>query len=451
MACDAAVQPVLDVEDFAVRRAGGFAARVPRLRLLPGEVAALYGPSGSGKTTLLHAMFGIDTRGLAVSGRVEACGGDFLRLPASERRRMLRLHMAWIMQDAPPALDPLQPIGLQLEQATYRRRDDCIAALRELGLEDAAQLSQRLPHQISGGQAQRVLLAVAWLRQPELLIADEPSASLDDGNFDELVARLRRLRDRGAAILMSTHDHRLLTLLGAQVLVARDGGFEPGRADELPWPQRPVDDLCGALPVVAAKDVSVRFGTRTVLDAVSLALCRGEITALIGESGAGKTTLGRVIAGHLVPQHGTVERPLRRHAVQLLFQDALAALTPGRTLRGLLQEAQAPFFDGERAAQQLGLPMAVLDRPAEAMSGGERRRAALLRALAVHPDVLVLDEPTASLDRAAAVAVLESLLAMRRERGLALLLITHDRSLAAAVAHRVVELKGGKACQLPSS
>ena len=175
-------------------------------------------------------------------------------------------------------------------------------------------------------------------------------------------------------------------------------------------------------------------------------LHRGEIVALLGESGAGKTTLMRVLAGHLVPDAGGVTRPERRTAVQLVCQDAFGSLTPGRTLRGLLLEARAPYFDAAAGVNSVELSEDVLQRTAAQMSGGERRRAALLRALAVQPDVLLLDEPTASLDRGAAIKVIENLLTMQRSRALALVIVTHDAELAQAIAHRAFEIRGGQLC-----
>ncbi|MEC7584158.1 MAG: ATP-binding cassette domain-containing protein, partial [Planctomycetota bacterium] len=131
-------------------------------------------------------------------------------------------------------------------------------------------------------------------------------------------------------------------------------------------------------------------------------------------------------------------------AVQLLSQDAYASLTPGRTLRSMLKEVSAPYFDAEAQAAELSLPVAVLDRTAAEMSGGERRRAALLRAMAVNPDVLVLDEPTASLDHESALAVVEALLSLRDQRRVALVVITHDQDLARSVANRIVLLREGR-------
>jgi peptide/nickel transport system ATP-binding protein len=441
------VQPLLAVEGFVVQRAHGFAAELPTLQLPPGGVAALYGPSGCGKTSVLHGLFGLlRSEDVTTRGLVRLLGRDFAAAAPAERAHVRRHDLAFLVQDAHAALDPLQPIGQQIAQATFRSEADAAQALADLGVHDAAALCQRLPHQISGGQAQRVLLAIAFLRAPALVIADEPSASLDGGSYAELLAHLRRLIANGSAVLLATHDHRLLRDLAADVYAAQDGRFVPGNAQELSWPIRPEGHGLGSVPVLAAHGVRVAFGSRTVLDGVDFELRRGEIVAVTGESGAGKTTLARVLAGHRTPDAGRVAGPGRATAVQLCCQDATGSMTPGRTLRSLVAEAKAPFFDLDRTAAALRLDPAVADRDAARMSGGERRRATLLRALAVQPDVLVLDEPTASLDRQAAVAVLESLLALQRSRGLALVLVTHDQDLAVAVAHRILAVQGGRLC-----
>jgi peptide/nickel transport system ATP-binding protein len=443
----AGVPPLLQVADFSLRRADGWSVALPAMVLQPGEVAALYGPSGCGKTSVLQGLFGLhDEPSVGTAGRVQVRGLDLAAMSAAERRHLLGHDVAFLLQDAHSALDPLQPVGRQIAQATHRGADAAVQALRELGVDDAPAVAARLPHQISGGQAQRALLAVAFLRKPAVVVADEPSSSLDGGSYAELLVQMRRLIDGGSAVLMATHDHRLLVDLRANVFAVQDGRFLPGSPARAPWPRRQPGLGVGTVPVLAAHAIALAFGGRAVLDGVDFALCRGEVVAITGESGAGKTTFGRVLAGHLRPDRGRVDRPARRAAVQLLFQDALASLTPGRTLRSLLAEAQAPFFDVEATAGALQLPAGVLLRPALRMSGGERRRSALLRALAVQPDVLVLDEPTASLDREAAAAVLEVLLELQRERGLALVLITHDAELARAVADRVLAVQGGRLC-----
>jgi peptide/nickel transport system ATP-binding protein len=437
---------VLEVRDLSIEAPGGFTVALPELRLARGEVAALYGPSGCGKSSVLAALFGLLLRpGWWVRGEVQCAGQPFAALTARQQQEWRRQQLAFLPQDAQSALDPLQRVGRQIRQATGKPLASVVAMLTRLGIADAKALACRLPHAISGGQAQRVLLAIGFLRQPALVVADEPSASLDGGSYAELVQHLRAFLAAGSAVLLATHDHRLLRDLSARVFRQQGNAFVPAALDELPWPRRPVVDA-GAVPVLQARGLRVAFGNRTVLDGVDLALQRGEVVGLVGESGAGKTTLVRVLAGHLRAGQGVVQRPARAAAVQLVCQDALASMTPGRTLESLLAEAKAPYFDAVVGANSVRLPPAILARSAEAMSGGERRRAAMLRALAVQPDVLMLDEPTASLDRPTAVAVVETLLQLQRDRGLTLLLVTHDEDLARAVADRVLRVEGGRLC-----
>jgi ABC-type glutathione transport system ATPase component len=439
------VQPILQVADFTVHRADGWSIALPALALEAGSVSAVHGPSGCGKTTLLQALFGLlDREQWATSGRVRVRGRDLAIMSPQHRRHVLRHDLAILMQDAHSALDPLQPVGRQIEQATHCSERDAVAMLRRLGVADALVLVRRLPHEISGGQAQRVLLAIAFLRAPALVVADEPSASLDGGSYKELLQHLRALVEQGSAVLLATHDQRLLRDLDAGVLALEQGVFRRARPQHLPWPPRADRDDIGTVPVLAARGLRVAFGQRTVLDGVDFHVCRGETVAVVGESGAGKTTLGRVLAGHRRPDAGSVERPTRIGAVQLVCQDALGSLTPGRPLRALLAEAQAPYFDLAAAANELRLEPGVLDRPAGRLSGGERRRVALLRAVAVQPDVLVLDEPTASLDRATGIGVIDALLRLQAGRSLALVVITHDLELAEAFAHRIVTIRGGR-------
>jgi peptide/nickel transport system ATP-binding protein len=445
MACDARVAPLLEVAELVVDAGAGATMRLPELALAPGEVAALFGPSGCGKSTLLAALFGLlGARELAVRGRVQCLGHDLLRADAAWRRLLLRERVAFLPQDAQAALDPLVAVGEQIEQASDRPAAAGVAMLAELGVADAAQVAARRPHAISGGQAQRALLAIAFLRAPALVVADEPSASLGGNSYDELLAHLRALVASGSALLLATHDARLLHDLRATVYAWHDGAFVRGAPAPTPWPRPAAEQLGPA--VLAARGVRHAFGARAVVDGVDFACRRGEVAAIVGESGAGKTTLLRILAGHLRPEAGVVERPARRSAVQLVGQDAFASLTPGRPLADLLAEAHAPGFDPVAGARAVGLPAAALASPRERLSGGERRRAALLRALAVAPDALLLDEPTDALDRDTARHVLDTLLAEQRRRGLALVVVTHDREFAAAVAHTVWLLQGGRLC-----
>lgn len=442
---------LLEVSDYCLLGGQDLCLRVPRLQLDRGEVAALHAPSGGGKTSLLEAFFGLlDRRGWCVQrGTVRLDGRDVAACSRAERTELLRRRMAFLMQDAQGALDPLVRIEDQIRAATDAPRDRMLAELARLGIDDPAGLCARPPHRVSGGQAQRVLLAIAFLREPALVVADEPSASLDGGSYQELLRRLQELVARGSALLLATHDPRLSQDLGATVYSpdpSVDGGaFVPAALQPVAWPRRG-DRVAPGEPVLEARGVEVAFAGRPVLRSVDLDVRAGEVVALLGESGAGKTTLLRVLAEHREPDRGVVRAPHRRTAVQLVCQDARAALTPGRRLDSLLAEASVPDFAAVDEARAVRLDPAVLARAGDAMSGGERRRAGLLRALAVRPDVLLLDEPTASLDRDAAVAVIDTLLQVQRRRQLAIVLATHDEALAAAIADRSLKLEGGVLC-----
>jgi peptide/nickel transport system ATP-binding protein len=446
MPCDGRVTALLDVTGFQVVAPSGATVALPQFTLASGQVAALHGPSGAGKSTLLLGLFGLlERRGWQVRGRVQWRGEAWPLAASAPQRQRLRQEVAFLLQDAPLALDPLLSVGRQLQQLTGGTEAAAVAMLGRLGVVDPAAACRRRPHALSGGEAQRVLLAIAFLRRPALVVADEPTASLDGGNLAELAAHLRALRDGGSAVLLATHDHRLLRALDAQVYSWRAGAFELGALSPAPWPVA-APGVAGAESVLRARGLRLAFAGRPVLDGIDLELRRGQTVAVVGASGAGKTTLLKVLAGHLQPDLGSIERSPRRAAVQLVWQDAFASLTPGRSLQSLLAEAHAPDFDAGAGAAAVRLPVALLAKTREQLSGGERKRAALLRALAVSPEVLILDEPTAALDRVTAIGVITTLLQLQQSRGLALLFVTHDEELATAVAERVLRLQGGRLC-----
>lgn len=436
----------LQVRDLVVRTAAGGTIAVPALDVARGGAAALVGPSGCGKSTVLAAVLGLLRRpGWSVAGSVQADGEDLLTTSAERRRRWLASRVAVLPQDPHAAFDPLTPLGRQLVELSGQPREECVRMLGWLGVVAPGDVAARLPAQVSGGQAQRALLAIAFLRRPALCVVDEPNAHLDEATLAEVQARLAVLQRDGCGLLLATHDLRFARALGAAPLRCQDGVFAPRADADAAWPARALAPEPGAV-VLAARGLAVGAPGAYVLQGCELQVRAGEVVALVGASGSGKTTLLRALAGQLAPAAGAVERPARRTAVQLVAQDAFGSLTPGVRLRRLVAEAAVPGFDVAATAAALGLPAATLERAREALSGGERRRAALLRALAVRPDVLLLDEPTASLDRAAATAVVAATLQLRRERGTAIVLATHDLELAAAVADRVLVLRGGQPC-----
>jgi peptide/nickel transport system ATP-binding protein len=440
-------QSVLRVEQLSLRRpSAGLALTLPSLQLDAGDSAVWLGPSGVGKTTALAAL-----AGLLHAPEVELRGGRWFRgepIPGSGTppwRRWLRHDVAFVPQDAAAAFDPLVRLGPQMVELSGRDGAACVDALRRLDEPSPHDVLARHPHEVSGGQAQRVLLAVALARGPSLFLLDEPTASLDEGRRGRLVAVLRERLRAGAVVLAATHDAEFGAALDARAYTFSALGVVEAHPPAPAWPERPPEPSPAEV-LLRAAGVVVRRRRRIVLDGVDLALHAGEVVALLGPSGVGKTTLAMVLAGLLRPTAGRIEGGggARAAPAQLLFQHAYASLTPGRQLWALVAEtARSPAAAAE-LARSLGLAQAELARPARALSGGQRRRAALLRALTVEPRVLILDEPTASLDPATASAVVASVLAIAAARRAACLLITHDAGLAHAVAHRVLVLEHGR-------
>jgi peptide/nickel transport system ATP-binding protein len=444
MPCDAQVPPLLEAEAFVVRRGDAFAVELPALQLAAGGVVALVGPPGSGKSTLLLGLCGQLEAAATATGAVRWCGGPRPDPASAAWRRVLWSQCAVLPQEAMASLDPLQRLGPQLAALAGVPEAAVARALTDLGVEAAEALVRRFPHQISGGQAQRAWLAVAVLRAPRLVVADEPTAHLDAATRQQVVAHLRGLCAAGSALLLATHDLRLPEELGAAVFAAAGGRFVPGCMAPLAWPARPPAVDPSRPPVLEAQGLEVAFGAAPVLAGLDLELRPGEVLAVTGPSGVGKSTLLGVLAGRRRADRGAVRLAVPVRSVQLCGQDAWAGLTPGRTLQSLLDEVAADPGLVARLLQALGMPRQLLQRSAQRLSGGERRAAALLRALAVQPKVLLLDEPTAGLDRAAAAGLFAELLALQGEFGFALGFATHDDELAAAVAHRVLALRAGR-------
>lgn len=360
-------------------------------------------------------------------------------LDARARRALLRDQVTVLPQEAHAALDPLLTVGAQFGVLARAEPRAMCSTLERLGIGDPVALCRRHPHEVSGGEAQRVLLAVALLRRPRLLLADEPTSSLDDASVARWRSGLAELRAGGTAVVTASHDRRLQGHAD-ELQLAWDGagGFAAGRSpDEFRPGAVPV---AGARTVLSLRGVAVCRGGRKLLDGVDLVLREGESMALCGPSGSGKSTLARVLAGHLAPDAGVVERPLGPRSVQLVFQDAWASLTPGRTIGSLLAEAGA----APSLAARLGLGAAQLARTARELSGGERQRAALVRALGPAPGLLVLDEAASMLDPATARSLVELL--WRLEPRPALLWITHDEEFARAVASQVRRMESGRLC-----
>lgn len=477
--------PRLLVEDLQVvlgrgSRAGTAVAGM-HLRLAPGEIRALVGPSGCGKSTLAQAVLGLlPPDGRIVGGSVHLDGRRIDALPAASWRRLRGRELAWVPQDSFAALHPLRRVGVQLGEtlrlvaglARHAALEQAAEILAQLGFVQPRSLLAAYPHELSGGMAQRVAVALALASAPRCLLADEPTASLDGACAGRVLDLLHaRARDDGMGVLLITHDPVAIRRADGSTRMAA-GAPAPRRCDRparsaqprpgarVPAAARPLlhlDRLC-VDRVVRDGPLGMRRHRRRILHEISLSVGRAEAVAVTGASGSGKSTLAAVVAGLLSPSAGRItfdgNGAAPRGAVQLLFQDHAASLDPCWTVAALLAEPLvAHGLATDRRTRemltaallrQVGLDHRVaLARPG-GLSGGEKQRVALARALAARPRLLVLDEPTAALDTATRDEIVELLAGLRAAGDLSLLLLSHDPDVVAALADRVFVLLDGR-------
>lgn len=495
--------PLLAAEGLTVRRALDGAVVLPPVdvRVGPGQVLAVTGASGAGKSTLLRALLDVLPDGLhRAAGTVRWCGAAVS--PGRTARRWRRTQCGWLAQDPGAALNPLwrvdRLIGEEFTGDAAARARRVEALMHRLGLPPG--LASRRAGELSGGQAQRVALARALCADPELLVLDEPTSALDRATAGLVAEEVRSRRGTpGRCVVLVTHDARLaaeladrtLVLAGADATARYRSGVTAavrGRMTRTPWkePLRPVADPASPragfpprtvadpapspVPVLSARGLTLRTPDGTpLIGAGDLDLPAGGWLTVTGRSGSGKTTLLHALAGRRPPAAGHLllhGRPLpagtrsrdRRmlRAVQLAGQDTVAELNPAHTV-GRAVARPLTVFHGTTAAagrervrellEAVGLPAELAGRRPAALSGGQRRRVVLARALAAEPDVLLLDEPTAGLDPDAARLVLD-LLDRLRENGPAVLTVTHDADTAAR-ADRVLHLTGRRLIPRP--
>ncbi|WP_433548664.1 ABC transporter ATP-binding protein [Streptomyces sp. CA-294286] len=451
--------------------------------LYPGRVTALVGPSGSGKTTAALALLGETGAGVRLSGLVTAGGVTAVdeRGVTDDAATLLGRVLAYMPQHPGSALNPARRTGAVLaELARLHHPDDAGpsavgAALRAAQLTPGRDVERRFPHQFSGGQRQRVALAQTLACRPRALVLDEPSTGLDTVTRMRLAGELAALARGGLAILLLSHDHDLVRALADHVVLLRRGRVVASGAPDEALPARPAPSTVrhtphapGRPPVLEVRDLTAHLhgrGRGAVLHGVDLALESGACVGVAGLSGSGKTTLARCVAGLHERRRGTVlldgtELPvLRRRTteqkrrVQYVWQEVRASFDERHTvaeqvsrtavrLRGMAPGAARAEAYG--LLGRLGLDGGIVDRRPGGLSGGELQRAALARAMIAAPDLLICDEITTALDPAATTAVLAALARLREEHGTALLWVSHDLELLAAVAHRVVVLDEGR-------
>ena len=515
------IPPALAVEQLRVESAAGVAVLDGiSLTVAPGECLAIVGESGAGKSVLARTLLGLTQASPEWHVRahqLSVAGTDLTQASPRIWRKARGTRIALVLQDALQSLDPLRTIEAEVGEALTIRgvrgaelRGRVVNALEAAGLPDAAARLRQRPHELSGGMRQRALIASALIGDPALLIADEPTTALDPATSLRVQRQFRDIVAAGTGLVLISHDLASVARVADRIAVLERGRIvEVGPAERvLARPEHPATRALveaipsgpkpatargnGTLatapataqhlaPEISAPEALLRLrgatrsfaapdGGEAGMFDIDLVLHRGEIVGVVGESGAGKTTLGRVIIGAETPQHGSRELLLPECRVRLIPQDPLASFDPRwrveRILRASIRSEQpqrthalrSPGAAGrpspevseapeETPAQLLalvGLDASVLQRFPAQLSGGQRQRVAIARALAARPDVLVCDEAVSALDVTTQRGVIDLLRRLQEQRGVAVVFISHDLAVVRTVSDRLVVMRGGR-------
>ena len=473
-----------------------------------GEVAALIGESGSGKTTIALSLMGFARRGCQISAqRLRVGETDVLGLSHRELAAFRGRDVCYIAQSAAAAFNPARRIMAQVIEGTSihglmpraEAEAKAVGLFRELALPDHKGIGARFPHQVSGGQLQRLLAAMALITDPKLLILDEPTTALDVTTQIEVLRAFKKVvRERGVTALYVSHDLAVVAQIADRIVVLRDGRMQEeaatARLIAAPTHEYTASLLAAAAPAPrAAPSLLATSAARPLLEitglvagygkpgpsglppvpvlhGVDLAIRPGSVFGVVGESGCGKSTLARVIAGLLPAARGTIRldgetlhgeaakrtrEQLRR--VQIVFQMPDVALNPARTVARIIGRP-LKFYHGlsgaaarRRTAELLELvqlsPALAARYPGE-LSGGQKQRVNLARALAAEPSLVLCDEVTSALDTVVGAAILDLLAELRERLGLSYLFISHDLATVRALCDEVMVLYAGRRVEM---
>jgi len=472
-----------------------------RLSIPRGEVLALIGESGSGKTTIALSLMGFARKGCRIDkGSIFLEDIDLMSLSQADLRSLRGRRISYVAQSAASSFNPSMKImnqileSTQIHQSMSRKAAEAKAVdlFRALALPNPETIGSRYPHQVSGGQLQRLMAAMAMITDPELIIFDEPTTALDvTTQIDVLRAFKQAVRERGITAVYVSHDLAVVAQMADHVVVLNNGEIrEVGSTAQIL--HAPIDDytkqlIAAARPALNAvktdesddlllsvEGLAAGYGkidrdgrpAIPILQNINLSIKRGSTLGVIGESGSGKSTLARAIAGLLPSSAGTVRladevlpnRIEQRSAdqlkrVQIVFQNADTALNPAHSVRRILTRPLV-FYHGmtkDDSAKRVNelldlvhLPASIADQPCARLSGGQKQRVNLARALAAEPDLILCDEVTSALDTVVAAAILDLLAELQRELGVSFMFISHDITTLRAVCDQIIVLYAGQ-------
>lgn len=491
--------PVVRIEDLAVRYAQGtHAVQGINLEIPAGQIVAIVGESGSGKSTLTKALIGLLPDNANTSGSIRFGGTEVTTLDLGQWREIRGAGIGLVPQDPGASLDPVQTIGSQLIEVfrlhpkrsvpKKQWRDKAIELLASVGVDRAEQRLGQYPHELSGGLKQRVLIAIAFALNPQLLIADEPTSALDvTVQRTVLEVFVSLARQKGTTVLFVTHDLAVATDIADRILVMNGGKvLEDRSVSELI--SASTNDYTKALldqayannqrrelsenhdVVIRVKDLGKEFGrgsnAHKAVNHVSFEVARGTTFSLVGESGSGKSTTAKIIMGLLASSQGSVEvngedvssisgkqrYELWRQA-QLVYQNPDSALDPRQTVRAIIDEPMRNYKLGDapwREARvnellgQVNLAPQLAEKRSPELSGGQRQRVAIARALASGAKILVLDEALSALDVLTQEQILTLLDRLQHEQQLTYLFISHDLHVFERISHHVGVMRQGE-------
>jgi peptide/nickel transport system ATP-binding protein len=465
------------------------------LDLHKGEVLGLIGESGAGKSTIGLAAMGFTRDGCRISGGVvEFDGMDLVKASPQERRGLLGKRIAYVAQSAAASFNPAHKLIDQHTESPVlhgvssksESQEDGIELYRRLRLPDPENIGFRYPHQVSGGQLQRAMTAMAMSSRPDLIIFDEPTTALDVTTQIEVLAAIRDIVEQfNTAAIYITHDLAVVAQMADRIKVLLKGD-EVEEADTRTMLSEPKEDYTKSLwavrsfqraeqapvaasetPVISVSHITAGYGPVDVLRDVSFDIHAGRTVAVVGESGSGKSTAARCITGLLPPRSGEIlfngqampagyrqrnKEQLRQ--VQMIYQMADTALNPKLKIKDIIGRP-VQFYMGLKGAKlrerveelldQIELdPKQYYNRLPSELSGGQKQRIGIARALAAESQFIICDEVTSALDQLVAEGILKLLDRLQNELNLAYMFITHDLATVRAIADEVVVMKDGQ-------
>ncbi|ROR13320.1 ABC transporter ATP-binding protein [Erwinia sp. JUb26] len=470
--------------------------------LAAGEMLAVIGESGAGKSAIAQAIPGLLPGNARLAGQIIYQDRDLLKRDRRSLATLRGREIAMIFQDPTASLDPVFSIGRQMDEAialyepqltAAQRRARAVELLTLTGIPQAEKRLRGYPHQFSGGQIQRIMIAIALAGRPKILIADEPTTALDVTTQQEILDLLFRLNQRyQMAVLLITHDMGVVADIAHRVLVMRHGRIvEQNAVDALfstpahaytqqllaavPSPAGgSLTDIPPPEPLLEVEHLSISYASTLgrrlpVVNDISFAIGKGEFLGLLGESGSGKTTIGRSLLGMIKPDGGMIRlagEPLyaakhrttkaSRAKIGAIFQNPISSLNPRMNIGQSIAEPLITHTSLDRSAVNsrvatlidlVGLPAAWRERYPYELSGGQCQRIAIARAIALRPQLLIADEPTSALDVSIQQAILTLLRNLQQEYQFACLFISHDLAVVRSLCQSIVVLKNGQVAE----